>query len=118
MSEFASTDTAIDMKEQTRATVDAAAKLEEQIIFEQSEFDSLRQVYGDENVRLRSARARVSELQHQLQVISGTSAPLEADKSPIVEITNSRGSLSLPLWSIALIGATMANQRTGVEIHL
>ncbi len=31
MSEFASTHTAIDMKEQTRATVDAAAKLEGQI---------------------------------------------------------------------------------------
>ena len=56
MSEFASTHTAIDMKEQTRATVDAAAKLEGQLIFEQSELDSLRQVYGDENVRVRSAQ--------------------------------------------------------------
>jgi capsule polysaccharide export protein KpsE/RkpR len=81
MSEFASTHTAIDMKEQTRATVDAAAKLEGQVIFEQSELDSLKQVYGDENVRVRSARARVSELQHQLQSISGTSAPLEDDAS-------------------------------------
>jgi capsule polysaccharide export protein KpsE/RkpR len=88
MSEFASTHTAIDMKEQTRATVDAAAKLEGQIIFEQSELDSLRQVYGDENVRVRSARARVSELQHQFQTISGTSAPLETDKSPILEPTS------------------------------
>ena len=41
MSEFASTHTAIDMKEQTRATVEAAAKLEGQLIFEQSELDSL-----------------------------------------------------------------------------
>jgi uncharacterized protein involved in exopolysaccharide biosynthesis len=81
MSEFASTHTAIDMKEQTRATVDAAAKLEGQMIFEQSELDSLRQVYGDENVRVRSARARVGELQRQLEMISGTSAPLVNDKS-------------------------------------
>ena len=67
MSEFASTHTAIDMKEQTRATVEAAAKLEGQLIFEQSELDSLKQIYGDENVRVRSARARMAELQHQLQ---------------------------------------------------
>jgi capsule polysaccharide export protein KpsE/RkpR len=80
MSEFASTHTAIDMKEQTRATVEAAAKLEGQLIFEQSELDSLRQVYGDENVRVRSARARVGELQRQLQMISGTSTPLANDK--------------------------------------
>jgi capsule polysaccharide export protein KpsE/RkpR len=81
MSEFASTHTAIDMKEQTRATVDAAAKLEGQLIFEQSELDSLRQVYGDENVRVRSARARVGELQRQLEMISGTSTPLANEKS-------------------------------------
>ena len=81
MSEFASTHTAIDMKEQTRATVEAAAKLEGQMIFEQSELDSLKQVYGDDNIRVRSARARVGELQRQLEMISGTSAPLVNDKS-------------------------------------
>jgi capsule polysaccharide export protein KpsE/RkpR len=86
MSEFASTHTAIDMKEQTRATVDAAAKLEGQIIFEQSELDSLKQVYGDENVRIRSSRARVSELQRQLDTISGNSAPLPPDNAASSQI--------------------------------
>jgi capsule polysaccharide export protein KpsE/RkpR len=81
MSEFSSTHTAIDIKEQTRATVDAAAKLEDQLIFEKSELDSLRQIYGDENVRVRSAKARVGELQRELDMISGTSAPLVNDKS-------------------------------------
>jgi uncharacterized protein involved in exopolysaccharide biosynthesis len=80
MSEFASTHTAIDIKEQTRATVEGAAKLQAQIIFEQSELDSLRQIYGDENIRVRSGRARLGELQHQLQMISGTSAPLAPDE--------------------------------------
>jgi uncharacterized protein involved in exopolysaccharide biosynthesis len=56
--------------------VDAAAKLEGQIIFERSELDSLKQIYGDENIRIRSARARVAELQRQLDTISGTSTPL------------------------------------------
>jgi uncharacterized protein involved in exopolysaccharide biosynthesis len=81
MSEFASTHTAIDMKEQTRATVEGAAKLQAQIIFEQSELDSLRQIYGDENIRVRSGRARLGELQHQLHTISGTSAPLAPEQT-------------------------------------
>jgi len=74
MSEFSSTHTTIDIKEQTRAMVDAAAKLQGQLIFEQTELDSLMQIYGDENVRVRSARARVAELQRQLEKISGSSA--------------------------------------------
>ena len=81
MSEFASTHTTIDIKEQTRATVEAAARMQAQLIVEQSELDSLRQVYGDENVRVRSARVRMADLQRELTKLSGTSAPLPADDS-------------------------------------
>jgi capsule polysaccharide export protein KpsE/RkpR len=79
MSEFASTHTTIDLKEQTRATVDAAAKLQAQLIIAQSDVDSLKQIYGDGNVRIRAAHARTAELQHELHKMSGTSAPLQAD---------------------------------------
>ncbi|HLY42830.1 MAG TPA: GNVR domain-containing protein [Terracidiphilus sp.] len=79
MSEFASTHTTIDIKEQTRATVDAAARLESEVIVEQSELDSLRQIYGDDNVRIRAARARLDDLHRQLQKLGGTSAPLSSD---------------------------------------
>jgi uncharacterized protein involved in exopolysaccharide biosynthesis len=79
MSEFASTHTTIDLKEQTRATVDAAAKLQAQLIIAQSDVDSLKQIYGDGNVRIRAAHARMAELQHELNKIGGTSAPLQAD---------------------------------------
>jgi uncharacterized protein involved in exopolysaccharide biosynthesis len=82
MSEFASTHTAIDIKEQTRATVEAAARLQAQSILEQSELDSLKQIYGDGNVRVRSARARIADLQRELEKISGTSAPLPEDDNP------------------------------------
>ena len=79
MSEFSSTHTTIDIKEQTRATVDAAAKLQAQVIVGQSELDSLQQIYGDGNVRVRATRARMAELQRELNKISGNSAPLQAD---------------------------------------
>ena len=82
MSEFSSTHTTIDIKEQTRATVEAAAKLQAQLIIEQSELDSVKQVYGDSNVRVRAARARMAELQRELAKLSGTSAPLRSDGDP------------------------------------
>lgn len=79
LSDFSSTHSTIDMKEQTRATVDAAAKLQAQAIVEETELDSLRQIYGDENVRVRAARARIAGLKSQLQALGGTSEPLQAD---------------------------------------
>lgn len=79
MSDFSSTHSTIDIKEQTRATVEAAAKLQAQVIVEQSELDSLRQIYGDENVRVRAARARIADLTTQLRAIAGTSEPLQDD---------------------------------------
>jgi capsule polysaccharide export protein KpsE/RkpR len=79
MSDFSSTHTTIDIKEQTRATVDAAAKLQAQLIVEQSDLDSLKQLYGDENFRIRAARARIVELTRQLKAIGGSSEPLQAD---------------------------------------
>jgi uncharacterized protein involved in exopolysaccharide biosynthesis len=73
LSEFASTHTTIDIPDQTRAMVDAAARLQAEQIAAQSEVDSLRQIYGDTNVRVRAAQARVAELQHELVKMSGTS---------------------------------------------
>jgi capsule polysaccharide export protein KpsE/RkpR len=74
LSDFSSKNTTIDIKEQTRATVDAGAKLEGQLIAGESELDSLRQIYGNQNVRVRAAEARNSILQRELQRANGQSA--------------------------------------------
>ena len=73
-SEFASQNTAIDIPEQGKAMVEAAAILQGQLIAAQSEVQGLSQVYTDSNVRLRSARARVAEIQKQLVKMSGDNA--------------------------------------------
>ncbi len=75
LSDFSSKNTTIDIKEQTRATVDAGAKLEGQLIAGKSELDSLRQIYGDQNVRVRAAEARNTLLQRELQRANGQSSP-------------------------------------------
>ena len=54
--------------------VDAAAKLQAELIVGQSELESLQQIYGNENVRVRAARARIGSLQHDLMKLGGSSA--------------------------------------------
>ncbi|MGH9517616.1 MAG: GumC family protein [Terriglobales bacterium] len=70
-SQFASKSGAIDIKEQGRAMVESAAALEGQLIAAQSELQGLKQIYSDNNFRVRSLRARISELQSQLQKLGG-----------------------------------------------
>jgi uncharacterized protein involved in exopolysaccharide biosynthesis len=76
LSEFSSINTTLDIKEQTHAMVDAASKLQGEKIVGESELASLEQIYGDDNVRVRAARARIAGLQQELQKLSGSSADL------------------------------------------
>lgn len=109
MSDFSSTHTTIDIKEQTRATVDAAAKLEAQLIVEQSDLDSLKQLYGDENFRIRAARARISELTKQLKSISGNSEPLQADGTVVPSALDRTGADYPPLRQIPRLAVPYAD---------
>jgi capsule polysaccharide export protein KpsE/RkpR len=70
-SQFASKNTAIDIKEQGKAMVEAAATLQGQLIAAQSEYEGLKQIYTDKNVRVRSVKARIDELRHQLEKLGG-----------------------------------------------
>jgi len=71
-SEFASRNTALDIGEQTKAMVEAAATLKGQLIAAQSELQGLEAIYTSDNVRVRTLRARVGELQRQLQKLGGS----------------------------------------------
>ncbi len=73
-SQFASKNVAIDIKEQGRAMVDAAAVLQGQTIAAESELKGLEQIYTANNVRVRAVQARIVELQHQLQKLGGENA--------------------------------------------
>jgi capsule polysaccharide export protein KpsE/RkpR len=70
-SQFSSKNTAIDIKEQGKAMLEAAATLQGELIAAQSELEGLRQIYSDNNVRVRSVRARIAELRGQLEKIGG-----------------------------------------------
>jgi uncharacterized protein involved in exopolysaccharide biosynthesis len=78
LSEFSSKNSTIDIKEQTRAMVDAGARVQAELMIEQSGLESLRQIYGDDNVRVRETEARIASLKGELVRMTGSSAPLAA----------------------------------------
>jgi capsule polysaccharide export protein KpsE/RkpR len=82
-SEFASKNGTFDVPSQTKAMVENEASLEGQLVAAQSELEGLRQVYTDNNVRVRSLQARVATLQHQVENMSGNKADLSSDQSQI-----------------------------------
>jgi capsule polysaccharide export protein KpsE/RkpR len=71
-SQFASKHTAINIPEQGKAMIGAAAELEGQLIAAETQLQSLREVYTDNNVRVRETQARVDELRRQLEKMGGT----------------------------------------------
>jgi len=80
-SDFASKNTAIDIPQQAKAMVEAAARLQGELMVAESGLRGLEAIYTDQNVRVRAMRARVSELQDQLQKLGGD-ASTSADTQP------------------------------------
>jgi len=110
-SQFASKNGAIDIGEQGKAIVGAAAQLEGERIAGESEVQGLRQIYTENNVRVRAAEARVSELKRQLEKLSGSG---EGTSGSDVAATDS----SYPnLRKLPLLGVSYADlfRRTKVE---
>jgi len=110
-SQFSSKNSAIDIKEQGKAMVEAASTLQGQLIAAQSELEGLRQIYTDNNVRVRSVRARMDELKHELEKIGGKgedgSAPSGQQADPLYP----------SIRKLPLLGVTYADlyRRTRVQ---
>lgn len=79
LSQFSSNSNAIDIKEQTRAMVDAGARVQAELIVEQSGLESLRQIYGDGNMRVRESEARIASLKGELAKMAGSPTPAASD---------------------------------------
>lgn len=86
LSEFSSRNGAVDLKEQTRAVVDAGARLETELLVQESSLSSLRQVWGDGNIRVRETQARIVALRSDLSRLSGTTQTTGAGTDPVLEL--------------------------------
>jgi capsule polysaccharide export protein KpsE/RkpR len=62
-SQFASSNMALDVPEQTKVTVEAAARLQGELIATRAQLEALKQTYTPENIRVKSAQAHVNELE-------------------------------------------------------
>jgi uncharacterized protein involved in exopolysaccharide biosynthesis len=88
-SQFASQNATMDITSQSRAALEAAARLQGQLIAAQSELQGMEQVYTPNNVRVRTQRARVEEFQRQLDKLNGDhsaiagSAPAAGGDQPV-----------------------------------
>jgi uncharacterized protein involved in exopolysaccharide biosynthesis len=102
-SQFASKNTAIDIKEQGKAMVEAAAALQGELIAAQSEYQGLKEIYTDSNVRVRSIKGRINELQHQLEKLSGKG---ESDSNLTPQPSD---SLYPSIRKLPLLGVTFAD---------
>jgi len=111
LSRFSSNNATLDIKEQTRAMVDASAKLQAQLIVARGEVDSLEQVYTADNVRVRAAQARVSEIERSLNKLGG---PTNLDISDDHTADN---ELYPPLRQLPILGVRWANLYRQVKIH-
>jgi uncharacterized protein involved in exopolysaccharide biosynthesis len=111
LSRFSSNNAALDIKEQTRAMVDASAKLQAQLIVVRGEVDSLEQIYTPDNVRVRAAQARASELERALNKLGG---PTNLDVS---DDHTADGELYPSLRELPILGVRWANLYRKVKIH-
>ena len=102
-SAFASKNTTIDISAQGKAMVEAAATLQGQYIAAQTELQGLRELYTDNNVRVRTLEARVSELQHQLEKMGGKSGTPDDVATPDTE------SLYPSIRRLPLLGVSYAD---------
>jgi len=98
-SSFASKNTAIDIPAQGKAMVEAAANLQGRLIAAQAEVSGLQQIYTRNNVRVRSAEARVAELQKKLNEIGGGDS----------EDTKDVGALYPSIRKLPVLGVTYAD---------
>ncbi len=73
LSEFSSKNATLDVSVQGKAMLEAAAALQGRLIAAQSEIRGLEAIYTENNVRVRSLRARIKELQSQLDKLGGSS---------------------------------------------
>jgi uncharacterized protein involved in exopolysaccharide biosynthesis len=70
-SQFSSKNSALDIKEQGRAMVEAAAQLEGELIGAETSLQGMKQIYTDSNVRVRATAARIAELKRQILKMGG-----------------------------------------------
>ncbi|HLW52686.1 MAG TPA: Wzz/FepE/Etk N-terminal domain-containing protein [Candidatus Angelobacter sp.] len=73
LSSFSSKNAVMDPQSQSRTMMDAAAKVQGELIVAETDLRGYQQIYSDDSIKVRTARARIGELQAQLRKLMGSS---------------------------------------------
>jgi len=71
LSQFTSKNSMVDPQNEGRAVMDAAARMQGELIASETELKGLQEIYSDDNIRVRTLKARIAELQSQLRKLVG-----------------------------------------------
>ena len=115
LAQFSSKNNTLDMQTEGKAMLDAAGALAGQMIAAQSELEGLRQIYTDNNPRVRALNARVGELRKQLEKLGGTAG--DAAKAPSSPSEASSGMPYPTIRSLPLLGAKYSDYYRRAKIQ-
>ncbi len=115
LSQFSSKNNAVDLKEQTRAMVDAGARVQAELIVQQSELQAQRQIYGDENVRVRKSEAEIASLQGQLAKMAGL--PIEPSAESNTDGKSANAELYPPLRQLPQLAVPFSDLYRRVQVQ-
>ena len=111
-SQFASANATLDVPAQGRAMLEASTQLQGQLIAAETELQGLRQIYTDNNVRVRETQARIDEIQRQLNNLRGDAGPSDAQGA-----TDPTEALSYPsIRKLPQLGVTYADLMRNTKI--
>ena len=82
LAQFSSKNNTLDIQQEGKAMLDAAGSIAGEMIAAQSQLEGLRQIYTDNNPRVRSLNARVGELRKQLEKLGGAKASGDRAAAP------------------------------------
>jgi uncharacterized protein involved in exopolysaccharide biosynthesis len=108
LSEFSSKNRTIDLKDQGKAMLEAAANVQGTLMGAKSQLAGLRQVYTSNNVRVKSAEAHIAQLEKELTAFGGNSGGTDSVNSV----------LGIPsIQELPLIGASYAGYYRRAKIE-
>jgi uncharacterized protein involved in exopolysaccharide biosynthesis len=111
-SQYSSKSGAIDITEQGKAMLQAAAMLQGQLIAAESQLEGLRQIYASDNVRVRATEAQVQELKQKLQQFGGKPGQMPSETESSTDDSSGYPSIR----QLPLIGVTYADLLRNLKI--
>jgi uncharacterized protein involved in exopolysaccharide biosynthesis len=117
LAQFSSKNNTLDIQQEGKAMLDAAANLAGQLIAAQSELEGLRQFYTDNNPRVESLNARVTELRRELEKLSGVNSNGTPNNATAGAKDSSSGMPYPSIRNLPLLGVKYADYYRRAKIE-